>query len=250
MRGIKKENFDNSIFLDVKEEIESALKKLPKEVIESAEAQLYKVDESFMNFLKDCSQRLILEYAYDEKVYKEYNISKIVKIINENSPSHHYRIYEQEKWKQVNDRELVWERLDGSFVKYKNSLMANIRKKVKEKNIDQESIVKIMDDVKKEVHEASKELDFIKKNFEELDVRISSYHQRTKVAIIECRINKKRDVRKNLRKNVPNILWFKELTEEEKQREDNELIKFMRASKRAFGEIYYVPFKQYNKKGE
>ena len=246
---MSKVEFDDSVFIDVKEEINRLLCSYQKEFFEATEAELYLVDEVAMKFFDDCKERLIMEYGYDKKIYKRYNLENIIKIIS-SDPVHDYKIYETEKWKQINDRELVFDRLDGYFERYKNSLRANVRKKTIEKNIDQKSIAKIMADINKEIEEAGRELEFIKNNFEELDVRISSYNERTKVSMIECRSFKKKGARKNLRKSVPNVLWFKELEKEEQIRKDNELVRFMNVAKRAFGEVYYVPFEKYNKKGE
>jgi len=245
-------NLDVSIFEDVRNDVMEILRKFtqkePKnnkyETVE--EAELFIVNKECIDELKVCSQRLIMEYSHlGEDIFKKFDISNIVKIINPQHPAHWYKTFVDESWKQVNDEKLVRERLDKELAKYKAILMSNTRKKIKEKGIPAEKAKEIFKKIEKnEFPKADDLCEFIKENFDELDVRISTYNERTKYGAVQFMIDdKKKQV--NLRKKIPNVLWF-EKKEKQRQR-NNELILYLSKAKRAFGDVYFVPKKEYKR---
>lgn len=245
-------NIDVSIFEDVRNDVMELLRKYTEKGKEDSryetveEAELFVVNRSCMEELMVCSERLIMEYQYlGDDIFKRFDISNIVKIINPQHPAHWYKTFVDESWKQVNDTELVRERLDKELAKYKAILMSNTRKKIKEKSIPDEKAKDIYKRIKeKEFPEAEKLCEFIKENFDELDVRISTYHERTKYGAIQFMVSDSKKM-VNLRKKVPNVLWFEKI--EARIRKNNELILYLSKAKRAFGDVYFVPKKEYKR---
>lgn len=237
-------NFDRSIFEDVRDDVKEILGRYELQTVE--EAQLYVVDKECIDELNVCAKRLIMEYAHlGEDIFKKFDISNIVKIINPTYPAHWYKAFVDESWKQVNDEELVRERLDRELAKYKNILLSNTKKKIKEKGIPADKAKQIYRNIEqKEFPEAENLCEFIKENFDELDVRISTYNERTKYGAIQFMLGeKKRQV--NLRKKIPNVLWFEK--QEKKRQKNNELILYLSKAKRAFGDVYFVSKEEYER---
>ena len=233
---------DKSIFEDVREDVAAILKRFTVQKVE--EAELYIVDKEGIDELKICQKRLEMEYKpLGEDLFKKFALSTIVKVINQDKPANWFKTFVDESWKQVNDRELVKERLDKELARYKAILMSNVRKKIKEKEIDAESAKRIFLDIEtKEFPEAERECEYIKENFDELDVRISTYYERTKYGAVQFTIDgKKQQV--NLRKKIPNALWYQK--QEKKRQKNNELLLYLSKAKRAFGDVFYVPKSEY-----
>ena len=245
-------NLDVSIFEDVRNDVMEILRKFTEKEAEDnkyetvEEAELFIVNKECIDELKVCSNRLIMEYSHlGDDIFKKFGISNIVKIINPQHPAHWYKTFVDESWKQVNDEELVQERLDKELAKYKAILMSNTRKKIKEKEIPDEKAKDIYKRIKeKEFPEAEELCEFIKNNFDELDVRISTYNERTKYGAVQFMIGEKKK-QVNLRKKIPNVLWFEK--QEKKRQRNNELILYLSKAKRAFGDVYFVPKKEYKR---
>lgn len=242
---MSKSNQDFSIFTEVKNEVDALLSTLPYEQV--LEAKLYVVNDEIIVKFRAFQQRLYMEYSYDENVLKKHKLSKIVKVLNFNAPSHSYKTKEDWSWEQVNDEDKVFARLDGAFAKYANKIKKNTKKKIRESPEAKLKENLIMRDIDKEIQENEKLKEWIKENFEKLDVRLSGYFEKSQYASIEYRINKKRVAPTSLRKTVPNVLWFKELEEDKKTREDNELKKYLSVATRAFGNVFFVEKSKYQR---
>lgn len=235
----KEENLD--LFLECKTNIHKRL--LSFENVKELNSVLYLINQEMINYIKDYDSKLRLEYG-DEK---KFSISHIVKVINFDKPSHWFNTFTAYDWKQINDKDKVLKALEGEFEKTFNKLKVDVKRKIKAKDISEENENKILQDINKEYSLAQKELKFIKDNFNDLDVRISSYKVRKKYAKIDYKINKVRQVFKNLKSTVPNALWFEELSDDEKANENNELIRYFKHAKNPFGFVYYALKSDYNK---
>jgi hypothetical protein len=247
---MSKEEFDNSVFEDVRQELEILVGNCEQvSLVETnpvLDSVLYLCDIEWVQKLKVLEERLKMEYGYDDALMKLYGINTLMKFINRDSPTHYYKLYEKETWEQVNDQDKVRQRLDAKLIKWQNAMEKRTVEKLKAKGIDGATIDKIKHDMKQEVKEAYKELDFIKANFDTLDVRISDYTNRksyTAVTIAVCNdkgdcLIKKKDsfTRVTLRKDIPNVLWYKPKSEDEKL---TELQRFFKGATNAFGSIYY-----------
>lgn len=241
---MNKNNYEMSLFDEIKEEVHKLLEFYPYEKV--VDSTLYIVDEELIKKLDTFNKDLNIKYG-DDITAKKYSLANIVKIINPLEPCNWYNTYKGVSWKQVNDTEKVLLRLDSEFAKYKNKIRKFTKKQIKEKNIPEDKELLIMDNIEDEIIQAEKELVYIKENFDELDVRISTYFERIDSAFLSYVINKKRKSNQNLRKTVVNVLWFKELSQNDKTRTDNELQKYFKFATRAFGDIFYTKKSEYER---
>ncbi|MEA3227673.1 MAG: hypothetical protein U9P38_01240 [Campylobacterota bacterium] len=226
---------DTAIFDEVKNDFDRFIKNFTPEIIQDSE--LYILNDREIDKILSLEQLLYKEYG-DLANYKIYKLSNIVKIVNPTEPSHYYKLYVREKWEQVNDQEKVLARLDGKFAKWKNRLKKETFESCKLKGIPQDKISDIMNNIDQEIIVAKRELAYIKENFDNLDVRISGYAHRKVYGAISYKMNKKQ-YSTTLRNSVPNILWFRELSEDDKVRTNNELKLYLDKATLAFGDIYY-----------
>jgi len=254
-------NIDKSVYEDVIRELYQLLSKYKTvslvEENPELDAVLYICDEECIKELGVFQKRLEMEYGYDEAVLNKFGFHTLAKIINPDAPTHYYKLYSKETWEQVNDQEKVRQRLDGKFSKWKNTMQKKVLEKLKAKGVDDATIARVKADLQKEIADAQKELDYIKEHFDELDVRISDYENRKAYTTVTFAITPKEDElnklisvpvskkkpkekfgRITLRKEIPNILWYKPKTEEEKL---TELQRYLKSAKHAFGSIYYKP---------
>lgn len=236
---------DVSVYDGIKIEVENLLGQYPEQ--KCVDAVLFVVDDEAIKALHVLSQRLSMEYGGDDTIYAKFKLSTLVKVINFEKPCSWYKTFEAESWKQVNDKEKVLQRLDSEFSKYKNKIKSFTLKKIKDNKIPKKQEALIMNDIEAEIIQGKKKLDYIQENFETLDVRISTYHERTKYAGVQYIIHKKREPNQSLRKQVPNVLWFKEASKAEKVHKDNELVVYLEHAKRAFGDVYFVELDTYTK---
>ncbi len=247
------EETDNSIYEDVKRDLVELLQHYPKKSLikenPKLDAELYICDDIAIENVKVFEKRLNMEYGYDEKLIKKFGISSLVKLLNTDYPAHYYKMYSKENWEQVNEQEKVKQRLDQKYQKWANAMKKRTLDKLKAKGIDNTIKMKIEDAMKQEILEAKKKLEYIKENFDSLDVRISEYEHRRLYTGIAISLTLPRTVRsphakkkvesilrKTLRKGVANILWFKEQCEDDKL---SELQLYLKYATHAFGDVYY-----------
>jgi len=243
---------DTSVYDETKKDVDKLLSQYPQEKV--LEAVLYVVDEKAIQELKDMQKLLFLEYSSSEAPLlsrkgkkgaphrEPYSLETLVKVINFDLPANAYQTFTRESWKQINDREKVFSMLDEELIKHENKVRAFTKRKLKADGVPPELQNDILNRIEVEIKEAQKEKEYIQDNFDALDVRISGYHERTQYAGLRWYVNKVKQADVNLRKQTPNVLWFREYTEDEKIRTDNELIHYLKEAKRAFGNVFYAPF--------
>jgi len=243
---------DTSIYDTVKEELSLLLEAYPKECV--LEASLYIVDGKAIKELLDMQKLLQLEYSQGDSGSRQkqkrrgaphrepFSLETLVKVINFDMPANAYQTFEKESWKQINDREIVFSMLDEELIKHENKIRAFTKRKLKEDGVAPELQNDILNRIEKEISEARVEKEYIQENFDSLDVRISGYFEKKKHAGLRWYIEKRKQTDVNLRKQTPNVLWFKEYTDEQKIRRDNELVYYLKDAKRAFGNVFYSPF--------
>ncbi|KAB7891255.1 hypothetical protein [Poseidonibacter ostreae] len=242
----KSKEFEDSnisnVFDESTEQIEQLLSKYKFE--EEETAKLYIVDEDAINEIKRIGKVLFAKYGNNAVLYKEFNIGNIVKVINTEKPSHWYRVFSAYHWKEINSQEKVFKNLAGELERHFNKLKANVKKKLKDKEITQDIENEILIEINKQYKEALKELEYIESNRDKLLVRISAYNRRKKYPRVDFKINKVRQTAVGLKTTALNALWFEELKEEEKHNTNNKLIEFFKESKNPFGDVFYRPRKE------
>ena len=247
------EQIETSIYNDVKQDIEQLLKtkhcnKKELELYNEISGKkdiviLYLVDETAIKEFKVFKTRLQMEYSYTKKFNQELSLESIVKLINIDIPSHYWKIHPKATWTQINDQDKVRAKIEGEFIKWKNTILKNTKKKQKEKKNSQQAILDVEQKIHQEISVAQKELEHILENFDQYDVRISGYKRRTFALMLNYKISddKSTYLQVALNKTKPNILWFKELSEEEKIRTNNKLIHYLQKAKNPFGDVYFLP---------
>ena len=230
---------DTSIFESIKSEILSELQNYEK--IEKLDCVLFTIDSEMHFKLRDYSERLIMEYGHDESILKKYSLGSIVKYLNEDGLTHTYSLNEKTFAKQVNDQDKVKEMLDGEFTIWKNSLLKQVTSKVASKGLKGEALEAKRKELHAEVDEAEERLGYIKENFEELDVRISSFLTRPSLGIVaRFRLDgntKEKSIR--LKNSIPNVIYIKK--KEPTVYPNNKLAAFLGSASHAFGDVYYRP---------
>lgn len=238
---MKTENNNNigTDFDEVKEAIEKYL--LDYQMIQEKEAKLFIIDEKAVTFLKECELKLFTRYSGDPALYKEFNLSNIVKVINFKEPANWYRTFCAYHWREINNKDAVLKALAGELEKHFNKLKTNVKKQFKNKQLSKESEDKALRNINNEYEIALKEVEYIKANKDSLEMRISAYHRRKVYPRVDYKINKIRQTAVQLKKTSLNALWFKELEEDEKHNINNELILFLKDAKNPFGDFFYRP---------
>ena len=242
---------DISIYEDVRDDIAALLKNYAKEEYLD-DVSLYIVDKAAIEELKNMRRMLELEYnAYEKPSGKKgspkrvpFSLSTLVKVVNFDEPANSYRVFISERWREINDRDKVYDNIETEFIKHKNKIKAFTKRKLKEKKVSPEMENQILRNIELEIAAAEKEKDYILENFDKLDVRISAYKERKKYAMLRWYIKKKRQKDVNLRGKVPNVLWFEDLSDDELIRSNNELVRYLKGAKRAYGDLYYAPLKE------
>jgi len=238
---------DNSIFEDVRRDIYEIISHCQQKSLieENAELDsvLYICSDEVMEQVKEQEKRLVMEYGHDEFLYKSFGINAILKYINRDIPTHYYKLYKKETWEQINDQKKVFDRLDGVFLRWKNVMKSKVNAQLKKNNVDEHTIANVNADIKEEIIEAEKKLNYIKENFDELDVRISNYANRNQYTAVTIAKPKegKPEIDKfaqiTLRKEIPNLLWYVPKSKEDKL---TKLQKYFKKAKHAFGTVYYA----------
>ena len=245
---------DDSIYQDVKRDLNTLLEKYPKKSLveddKNLDAYIVICDDKCIKQINTLEKRLNIEYGFDEVMIKSFGITSLLKYLNTEFHAHYYKLYKKELWEQVNDQDKVRDRLDGKFAKWKNTMKKRTLEKLSAKGVDSATKAKVESDMNKEITEAKKELEYIKDNFDSLNVRISEYEHRRAYTGITVSLTLPSELKKlkgknkiesvlrmTLRKDVANILWYKELNEDDKL---NELQRFLKYAKHAFGDVYYL----------
>jgi len=232
---------DTSIYDTTKDEILESLQSYKK--IEKLDTVLFIIDEPMHNIILEAEKLLIMEYGDDAAILKKYSIDTIVKHLNKVGSTHTYSLAEKTFHRQINDPEKVKEKLDEEFSIWKNRLLKEITAVLKEKELSPELIEEKRRELKLEIDEAEKELEYVKEHFEELDVRISSFLTRPSPGVVvRFRINGvKKEGSFRLKNSIPNALFLKEKPDEVQPQ--NKLIRFLESAKHAFGDVYYKNLK-------
>lgn len=208
---------------------------------------LYLVDKKAIDellYLEISFNEKILDFkragADEERYFKNNNFRKHCKLLNTAYCAYRYTIHIYNKFKDVRDRDKVYNYLDGEFSVWRNSFLKHSKIALSQnKNIDvdfvQEQEKLITDKIKK----AEKEFHWIKNNYEDLEVRINSKKRSKKYGTIYLYYNIREDVVQKMHRdrfhldiNRPNILWYT-------PKEDTSSDTFIKSSKNPFGDVYY-----------
>jgi len=228
---------DISIYEREKQEILQALQAYER--VSQRDCILFIIDELMHNRIIDAQMTLEREYGYDEAVLKQYSIESIVKHLNMKSPTYTYSLHDKRFWRQINDPDKVRAKLDEEFIIWKNRLVHDVLGKVSTKGLNAEQLNKKRNDLNEEIEEAQRQLDYIKENFDTLDVKISSYFHRPSYGVIARfrTIDGKGGSFIRLKNSIPNALFVIQRPDEPLPH--NKLPAFFDGAINAYGDVYY-----------
>ncbi len=224
----------------IKKEVLFLLQSYEYKSIETDEAlepsQLFEADRELNEKLNYLQHSLEMEFNDDEASLKRYGFHKIVKFFNPGSPASFYHIQIEKKWKQVNDPDKVFKRLDEELSVWSNSYRLHAYKELEaNKEADEVFIKEQKALIESKIKKSAKECKRIKDNFEEFsDVRICSKGRAHNYGTIHYTIEGKK-YKKHLSSKLPNVIYYKM-----QRRSNNKLDEFLSEAKNVFGDVYYI----------
>lgn len=230
-------------FYKIKKEVEDFLKDYQSTVqkAEDKKAILFVLDKRAIDFLKDKSKELKIEYSHDSAFYKKHNINNIIKVINWEKPCHSFRTLVSYNWREINDKDKVFNVLEKELEKTFNKQKANVKKQLEKKEISEDYQKVVISKINSEYEKAKKEVAFMLKNKENIkEARISEYKRRKLYPRVDFIINKKRQTAVGLKTTSLNGIWFEELNEEQARNSNNKLAEFIENAINPFGDVYYI----------
>lgn len=230
-------------FYKIKKEVEEFLKDYQSTVQNAGDkkAILFILDRKAINFLKDKSKELEIEYSHNSAFYKKHNINNIIKVINWEKPCHSFRTLVAYNWRQINDQDKVFDNLNKELEKTFNKQKANVETQLKKKEISEEYQKQVLSNINKEYILAKKEVEFMLNNRDNIEqARISEYYRRKIYPRVDFIINKKRQTAVGLKTTSLNGIWFEDLEEEKARNSNNELVEFLKNAINPFGDVFYI----------
>ena len=231
---------DISIFESTKDEILEALQSYEK--VEMLDTVLFIVDEKMCEVISQARRLLELEYGSDEMMFKKYSIDSIVKYLNGEGipPAHTYTLREKTFHRQINDPDKVREMLDTEFKLWQNRLLKEVTSKIATKGLSPEQIQAKRSELNAEIAVAQKKHEYIKENFDNLEVKISSLVKRPSFGVVirYWVIGATKETKIRLKNTIPNVLYFKEKPVEVPPH--NKIKEFLERSENPYGEVYYI----------
>jgi len=230
---------DISIFETTRSELLDALQAYEK--VEMLDTVLFIVDEEMCNVISQARRLLELEYGNNEKMLKKYSIDSIIKYLNGDgvSPAHSYTLREKTFHRQITKPDTVKEMLDTEFKLWRNRLLKEVLSKVTSKGLTPEQIQSKRDELNAEIAVAEEKHDYIKENFDSLEVKISSLIKRPSFGVVirYWVIGATKETKTRLKNTIPNVLYFKEKPVETAPH--NKIKEFLEHSENPYGEVYY-----------
>lgn len=197
----------------------------PVDPVVVSRSELYLVDVELDAQLRALHHRL--ESAYedigpDSPDRKKYPFSKIVRHLNPGVPAQRYCINERlKKWKQINDPEKVLRDIEGEFEIWKNEMHKGLREHIEQRQRDGEAygaekVNEMYAVQKREFAQIRVDLDRVLDDFENLDVRISTYHHEDNIySQIAFTLEDGTNDARHLSVLVPNVLFVTAATTRE-----------------------------------
>jgi len=238
----------------LEKDIQDILKNYSLEILETDKdievTKLYLIDK------KGLKELLVLENAFNnsisdlkranhdtDKFLKKYGFQRSCKILNPLDVAYKYSITIQKKFKLINDREKVYNKLEEEFEVWKNSyLKYSLQEFEKSNTVDKDFIQLQQKEIFKKIALKQKKLIWLKdkKNFDTLDVRISSRDRSKEYATLYYYYNIENEEKPKMHRRKfhldiqrPNVLWYEE-------KEDKSHNSFMKNAENAFGDVYFI----------
>jgi len=198
---------------DIHRELETILQKSRK--IEYQGILLYLIKEPELRAVLQLELGVRMEEE-DKGVKKRNYFYEYAKIINPDYPAFKYTLSMKHKKKEIFDPEKVKKYLPAEFEIWKNKSRVELEKEIKHPDsaITDEQAKLLRDDLEKEIVLSQKKITEVLENFHDYNVIITTFEQYTYYPalyfVMELENNKTKASDTHLRKDVPNLLWFKD----------------------------------------
>lgn len=198
------------------------------------EAEVYYIDEIAMRKLVEIEQALIS--LFTRKTDKRrFNINRLVNLLNPDSPSHRYSVRFIPKFQQISSCEALDKYFESNYIIWRNTKIKSFNEMLDAHKFDENTKARLQQTHDSELERAQEEHDYIVKNFDNIDVRISGYeHETLYPSMSFSTLNRTYD--KHLRSEVPNVLWFVPRP----FRTNMGIKDFIENSQHAYGNVYYI----------
>lgn len=198
-------------------------------------ARLYFLNKEANDFFRQLRESFI-----DHEACKsERQFASIVNLLNPEAPSYSYSTGIRAKYKQVLNQEKVKGRLEGEFEIWKNTKLKNANEYIGLHSLSDSAADNIEKEVLAEIEVAKSELKYILKNFDDLEVKLTTFEHRKAYPYVKYYIDndgKPKAFYRHLSIVAPNALFYVPRT----YRVDMEIEEFVRHAKNPFGPIYYM----------
>ena len=198
---------------DIQNQIHSILQ--TSRLIDYQEIQLYLINETELKQILDLE--LTLRFNQEEQGIKKQNyFYDYAKIINPQYPAFKYTLSMKHKKKEIFDPEKVQKLLPAEFETWKNTARAKLEKEIKnpETAINKEQGKNLRLELEKKIVLAQEKIDEVLSNFYNYEVVISTFEQYSYYPalyyVMELEDSKSKSSDTHLRKDVPNLLWYKD----------------------------------------
>ena len=188
----------------------------------------------------------------DEPYLKNYGFKKLCRLFNPDEKVSNYSINKEKKFKHVLDQDKVLNRLDKEYLFWKNDLkkrsMATYKAEAERTQADIDAFEAKLD---KRIADAGIELERIKSDFDDLEVRVISkvrahsfyslFYRQTQMrrGRPSKKTNGKSIVHKQIKRHIstsaPNVLWY-----EKGVRSDCSVDEFILQAENPFGDVYVM----------
>jgi len=191
------------------------------DILKSAKKIVYQEIILYLINKEELDRILLLELDVRDNniemgINKKNHFYDYAKIINPEYPAFKYTLSMKHKKKEIFDREKVKKTLPAEFEIWKNRSRLFLRRKIENLDINISSVEakKLTDDLEKKIELDEKNIKKILLNFDEYDVVISTFEQYTYYPalyfVMELGEGKTKASDTHLRKDVPNLLWFRD----------------------------------------
>jgi hypothetical protein len=198
---------------DIHQQIQSILQTSRR--IDYQEIKLYLITQSELKQILDLE--LTVRMNEQEKGVKKKNyFYDYAKIINPEHPAFKYTLSMKHKKKEIFDPEKVRKALPSEFEIWKNTARVKLEKEIKdpETAITDEQGKNLRLKLEKDILLAQEKIDKVLNDFYEYDVVISTFEQYSYYPalyyVMELGDSKTKASDTHLRKEVPNLLWYRD----------------------------------------
>ena len=201
------------MYTEIRKELESILRNVRK--IDYQEITLHLINQETLNRALQLELQVRAENE-SRGIEKRNHFYDYAKIINPKYPAFKYTLSMKHKKKEIFDPHKVQKTLPVEFEIWKNKSRSDLEKELSdpETDITDDQAKIFRDDLEKEIVIAEEKIEKVLNDFSLYDVIITTYEQYTYYPalyyVMELEGSKTKAADTHLRKDVPNLLWYRD----------------------------------------